>query len=97
MVGDGRGRSGMPNTKKPFRRMDARTNEMKACSDYGQYLLNRDRYTVQDLELQLVRGMTLPSTWYNDGLVYSSSRDSAKAISREHTWTGTQFFMICGG
>ena len=66
-------------------------NEMKACSDYGQYLLSRDRYTVQDLSFNSP-GYDFASTWYNDGLVYSSSRDSAKAISREHTWTGTQFF-----
>ncbi len=71
---------------------DRRTdNELKACSDYGQYLLSRDRYTVKDLSFNSP-GYDFSSSSYGEGLVYSSSRDSAKAISREHTWTGTQFF-----
>jgi outer membrane protein OmpA-like peptidoglycan-associated protein/tetratricopeptide (TPR) repeat protein len=67
------------------------TNEMKACSDYGQYLLSRDRYTVKDLSFNSP-GYDFSSASYDGGLIYSSSRDSSKAISREHTWTGTEFF-----
>ena len=66
-------------------------NEMKACADYGQYLLSRDRYTVKDLEFNSP-GYDFGTALFNDGIIYSSSRDSARAISREHTWTGTQFF-----
>lgn len=66
-------------------------NEMKACSDYGQFLLTRDRFTVQDLSFNSP-GYDFSSASWNGGLVFSSSRDSSKAISREHTWTGTQFF-----
>ena len=66
-------------------------NEMKACADYGRFLLSRDRYEVKNLGFNSP-GYDFASTWDNDGLIYSSSRDSAKAISREHTWTGTQFF-----
>ncbi|MDB5226192.1 MAG: flagellar motor protein MotB [Bacteroidota bacterium] len=65
--------------------------EMKACSDYGQFLLTRDRYTVKDLSFNST-GYDFASALFNDGLVYSSSRDSAKAISRISTWTGTEFF-----
>lgn len=67
------------------------TNEMKACADYGQFLLSRDRYEVKNLGFNSP-GYDFASTLNNGGLVYSSSRDSAKGISREHTWTGTQFF-----
>ena len=67
------------------------TNEMKACSDYGQFLLSRDRYTVKNLSFNSP-GYDFASVGFDNGLIYSSSRDSAKAISREHTWTGTQFF-----
>ena len=66
-------------------------NEMKACSDYGQFLLSRDRYTVKDLGFNS-GGYDFSSALWDGGLIYSSSRDSAKAISREHTWTGTEFF-----
>jgi outer membrane protein OmpA-like peptidoglycan-associated protein len=65
--------------------------EMKACSDYGQFLLSRDRYTVKNLSFN-TGGYDFSSAGFDGGLIYSSSRDSAKAISREHTWTGTQFF-----
>lgn len=67
------------------------TNEMKACSDYGQFLLSRDRYTVKDLDFNSP-GYDFSSASFDGGLIFSSSRDSAKAISREHTWTGTEFF-----
>lgn len=67
------------------------TNEMKACSDYGQFLLSRDRYTVKNLSFNS-GGYDFSSASYDGGLIFSSSRDSAKAISREHTWTGTEFF-----
>lgn len=67
------------------------TNEMKACSDYGQFLLSRDRYTVKNLGFNS-SGYDFSSAMFDGGLIYSSSRDSSKAISREHTWTGTQFF-----
>lgn len=66
-------------------------NEMKACSDYGQFLLSRDRYTVKDLSFNS-GGYDFSSALFDGGLIYSSSLDSAKAISREHTWTGTEFF-----
>ena len=66
-------------------------NELKACSDYGQFLLTRDRYEVKNLSINS-SGYDFASTLHEGGLVYSSSRDSSKAISREHTWTGTQFF-----
>ncbi len=67
------------------------SNEMKACSDYGQYLQSRDRYTVKNLSFNS-GGYDFSSASFDGGLIYSSSRDSAKAISREHTWTGTEFF-----
>jgi tetratricopeptide (TPR) repeat protein len=66
-------------------------NEMKACSDYGQYLLSRDRYAVKNLSFNSP-GYDFSSATWDGGLIYSSSRDSSKAISREHTWTGTEFF-----
>ena len=66
-------------------------NEMKACADYGQFLLSRDRYTVKNLGFNS-GGYDFSSASWDGGLIYSSSRDSAKAISREHTWTGTEFF-----
>jgi len=66
-------------------------NEMKACADYGQFLLSRDRYTVKNLDFNS-GGYDFSSAGWDGGLIYSSSRDSAKAISREHTWTGTEFF-----
>ena len=69
------------------------TNEMKACADYGQFLLTRDRYTVKDLDINS-GGYDFSSALTPEGLVFSSSRDSSKAISREHTWTGTEFFDI---
>ncbi len=66
-------------------------NEMAACADYGQFLMSRDRYTVQDLPFNSA-GYDFSSTTFDGGLIYSSSRDSSKAISRESTWTGTEFF-----
>jgi len=68
-------------------------NELKACADYGQYLLTRDRYTVKNLDFN-TGGYDFSSNLYDGGLLYSSSRDSAHAIGREHTWTGTQFFDL---
>jgi len=65
--------------------------EMKASSDYGQFLVTRDRYTVKDLGFNS-SGYDFSSALTDDGLIYSSSRDSAKAISRISTWTGTEFF-----
>ncbi|HPW85659.1 MAG TPA: OmpA family protein [Chitinophagales bacterium] len=65
--------------------------ELKACSDYGQYLLTRVRYTVKNLPFN-TSGYDFSPALFDGGLIYASSRDSSKAISREHTWTGTQFF-----
>lgn len=66
-------------------------NEMKACADYGQYLLSRDRYTVKNLDFNSP-GYDFGEALFDKGILYASSRDSSKGISREHTWTGTQFF-----
>ena len=67
------------------------TNEMKACSDYGQFLLSRDRFTVTDLSFNSP-GYDFSSVKFDNGLIFASSRDSNRAISRESSWTGTQFF-----
>lgn len=66
-------------------------NELQASMHYEDYLQSRLRYTVQNLSFNSA-GYDFSSTAYDGGLIFSSSRDSAKAISREHTWTGTQFF-----
>jgi outer membrane protein OmpA-like peptidoglycan-associated protein len=66
-------------------------NEMAACRDYTRFLMSQDRYTVKDLPFNS-GGYDFSSASDGNGLVYSSSRDSAKAISRLSTWTGTQFF-----
>jgi outer membrane protein OmpA-like peptidoglycan-associated protein/tetratricopeptide (TPR) repeat protein len=66
-------------------------NQLKASADYGQYLLTRDRYQIKNLSFNS-SGYDFAPMWFDKGLVYSSSRDSSKAIGREHTWTGTQFF-----
>lgn len=66
-------------------------NQLKASADYGQYLLTRDRYQIKNLSFN-TSGYDFAPMWFEKGLVYSSSRDSSKAIGREHTWTGTQFF-----
>lgn len=66
-------------------------NEMKACAEYGQFLLTRVRFTVKNLSFNST-GYDFSPAMFDGGLIYSSSRDSSKAISREHTWTGTQFF-----
>lgn len=66
-------------------------NELQSSLHYDEYLQSRLRYTVQDLSFNSP-GYDFSSTTYDGGLIFSSSRDSAKAISREHTWTGTQFF-----
>jgi outer membrane protein OmpA-like peptidoglycan-associated protein/tetratricopeptide (TPR) repeat protein len=66
-------------------------NEMRASSDYGQFLLSRDRYTVKNLGFNST-GYDFSPALADGGVIYSSSRDSAKAISRISTWTGTEFF-----
>ncbi len=66
-------------------------NELSSIQHIEDYLQTRLRYTVQDLSFNSP-GYDFSSTSYDGGLIFSSSRDSAKAISREHTWTGTQFF-----
>jgi len=66
-------------------------NELAASQNYDEYLQTRLRYTVQNLPFNSP-GYNFSSTAFDGGLIFSSSRDSAKAISREHTWTGTQFF-----
>lgn len=67
------------------------SNQLKASADYGQYLLTRDRYQVKNLSFN-TGGYDFAPVWFDKGLIYSSSRDSSKAISRESAWTGTQFF-----
>ncbi|MEZ4879893.1 MAG: OmpA family protein [Chitinophagales bacterium] len=66
-------------------------NQLKASADYGQYLLSRDRYEIHNLDFNS-GGYDFGPYYKDGGLYYSSSRDSSKAIGREHTWTGTQFF-----
>ncbi len=66
-------------------------NEIEACRNYGQFLLLRDRYTVKNLGFNCT-GYDFSPAMFKGGLVYSSSRDSSRAISRESMWTGTQFF-----
>lgn len=74
--------------------LDKRTvNELEASLHYEEYLQSRLRYTVQNLPFNSP-GYDFSSTLYDGGLVFSSSRDSAKGIHREHTWTGTQFFDL---
>ncbi|MCB0511531.1 MAG: PD40 domain-containing protein, partial [Bacteroidetes bacterium] len=67
------------------------TNQLKASADYGQYLLTRDRFQVKNLSFN-TSGYDFAPVWYDKGLIFSSSRDSSKAISNESMWTGTQFF-----
>ena len=66
-------------------------NELAASQNYEEYLQARLRYTVQNLSFNSP-GYDFSSTAYDGGLIFASSRDSSKAIGREHTWTGTQFF-----
>ena len=66
-------------------------NELQSSLHYEEYLQSRLRYTVQNLSFNSP-GYDFSSTAYDGGLIFSSSRDSAKGIGREHTWTGTQFF-----
>ena len=66
-------------------------NQMKACANHDEFMLAKKRYDVKDLAFNC-SGYDFAATWYNNGLIYASSKDSSHAISREHTWTGTQFF-----
>lgn len=68
-------------------------SQKQACEQYTQFLLTRVRYEVQNLDFNSP-GYDFAPAWHNSGLYYSSSRDSAKAISWQHTWTGTQFFDL---
>ncbi len=73
---------------------DKRTiNELQASLNHEDFLNNRIRYTIENLSFNSP-GYDFSSTFFNNGLVFSSSRDSAKGIHREHTWTGTQFFDL---
>jgi outer membrane protein OmpA-like peptidoglycan-associated protein len=66
-------------------------NQLKSSADYTQFLVTKNRYEVHNLSFNST-GYDFAPSWNGEGLIYSSSRDSAKAISRQSTWTGTQFF-----
>lgn len=68
-------------------------NQVVACSNYGKFLLTKDRYDIKNLAFNTPQYDFSPAL-YKDGLIYASSRDVSKAISRTHTWTGTQFFDL---
>ena len=66
-------------------------NQLAASKDYRQFFKDKDRYSVFNMAFNSKYYDFAPMQ-YEDGLVYSSSRDSEKAISNVHTWTGEQFF-----
>ena len=68
-------------------------SQLKACQNYKQYFEGKDRYVVTNMNFNSKYYDYSPAQ-YKEGLVYSSSRDSEKAISNISTWTGEQFFDL---
>lgn len=68
-------------------------NQMKASQNYRQYYVDADRYKLVNMPFNSSKYDFGP-VYYKEGLVFSSSRDSAQSIERIHTWTGEPFFDL---
>lgn len=68
-------------------------NQQQACDNYPKFLIDKARYDIKNLAFNTPQYDFSPAI-YKDGLVYASSRDVSKPVSRTHTWTGTQFFDL---
>jgi outer membrane protein OmpA-like peptidoglycan-associated protein len=67
-------------------------NEMKSSQSYRSLYANESMYKVTNVSALNTSGYDF-SPVYKDGEIYfTSSRDSARSIEREHTWIGMNFF-----
>lgn len=68
-------------------------NQLKACKDHQKFFKDVDRYRIEHLNFNSGFYDFSP-VYYQDGIVFSSSRDSAQTIGRTATWTGEPFFDL---
>jgi outer membrane protein OmpA-like peptidoglycan-associated protein/tetratricopeptide (TPR) repeat protein len=68
-------------------------NQLKACQNYRQFFVDADQWEIKNLPFNS-SGYDFSPAIYKEGLVYTTSRDSAKAIEREATWIGQSFYDI---
>ncbi len=68
-------------------------NQLKAAQNYRQFFKDVDRYRLEHLNFNSSVYDFSP-VYFQDGIIFSSSRDSAQSIRRTHTWTGEAFFDL---
>lgn len=68
-------------------------NQLKAVENYRQFYKDIDRYRLEHLNFN--SGVyDFSPVFFEDGIIFSSSRDSIKSIQWNHTWTGEAFFDL---
>jgi len=73
---------------------DARAdNQAKACENYRKFYEEMDRYRLEHLPFNS-NVYDFSPVLFEDGLIFSSSRDSVRGVNRIHTWTGQAFFDL---
>ncbi len=68
-------------------------NEMKASKGYRQFYEDASRYTLEHMPFNSSVYDFAPN-YYKEGVIFSSSRDSAQSLSRVHTWIGEPFYDL---
>ena len=68
-------------------------NQLKASQNHRQFFKDVDRYRLEHLNFNSSVYDFSP-VYFEDGIIFSSSRDSAQSIGFTHTWTGEAFFDL---
>ena len=68
-------------------------NQLKACQNYRQFFSDADQWEIKNLPFNS-SGYDFSPVVYKSGVVFTTSRDSTKAIDREATWIGQSFYDI---
>jgi outer membrane protein OmpA-like peptidoglycan-associated protein len=73
---------------------DARASyQIDACENYQDFFKDVDRYKIEHPNFNSPVYDFSP-VYFEDGIVFSSSRDSVKSLKQTHTWTGLPFFDL---
>lgn len=68
-------------------------NQKEACANYRKFYEEIDRYRLEELPINS-NVYDFSPVIFEDGIIFSSSRDSVRGINRTHTWTGEAFFDL---
>ncbi len=67
-------------------------NEMKSSQSYRSLYANESMYKVTNVGALNTSGYDFSPVYKEGELYFTTSRDSARSIDREHTWIGMNFF-----